>query len=85
MIGLDNGTRMKHCIFLISSRRLSGLPYVETQFPSAFRTSAGRLRLMSPYITPPLQRRGVTTCKDHQEVARSALVNGIESKMAALI
>jgi hypothetical protein len=22
MIGLDNGTRMKHCIFLISSQRL---------------------------------------------------------------
>jgi hypothetical protein len=39
---------------------------------------------MSPYITPP-SKRGDTTRKDHQEVARSALVNGIESKMAALI
>jgi hypothetical protein len=39
---------------------------------------------MSPYITPP-SKRGVTTCEDRQEVARSALVNGIESKMAALI
>jgi hypothetical protein len=38
---------------------------------------------MSPYITPP-SKRGVTTCKDCQEVARSTLVKGIESKMAAL-
>jgi hypothetical protein len=33
----------------------------------------------------PLQKRSVTTCKNHQEVARSALVKGIELKMAALI
>jgi hypothetical protein len=37
---------------------------------------------MSPYITPP-SKRGVTTHEDRQEVARSALVKGIESKMAA--
>jgi hypothetical protein len=36
-----------------------------------------------PLTLPPLQRRGVTTREDHQEVARSALVNGIESKTAA--
>jgi hypothetical protein len=35
---------------------------------------------MSPYITP-LQKHGVMTC----EVARSALVKGIEPKMVALI
>jgi hypothetical protein len=34
-----------------------------------------------PLTSPPLQRHGVTTCEDRQEVARSALVNGIESKM----
>jgi hypothetical protein len=39
---------------------------------------------MSPYITPP-SKHGVMMCEDRQEVARSALVNGIESKMAALI
>jgi hypothetical protein len=39
---------------------------------------------MSPYITPP-SKRGVTTREDRQEVARSALVNGIELKMAMLI
>jgi hypothetical protein len=39
---------------------------------------------MSPYITPP-SKHGVTTCEDRQEVARSALVNGMESKMAVLI
>jgi hypothetical protein len=38
-----------------------------------------------PLILPPLQKRGVTTREDHQEVARSALVKGMESKMAALI
>jgi hypothetical protein len=38
-----------------------------------------------PLTLPPLQKCGVTTCKDHQEIARSALVKGIESKMAALI
>jgi hypothetical protein len=39
---------------------------------------------MSPYITPP-SKRGVMTREDHQEVARSALVKGMESKIAALI
>jgi hypothetical protein len=39
---------------------------------------------MSPYITPP-SKCGVTTREDRQEVARSALVKGIESKMATLI
>jgi hypothetical protein len=39
---------------------------------------------MSSYITPP-SKCGITTCEDHQEVARSTLVKGIESKMAALI
>jgi hypothetical protein len=39
---------------------------------------------MSPYITPP-SKRGVTTREDRQEVARSALVNEIESKMAVLM
>jgi hypothetical protein len=38
-----------------------------------------------PLTLPLLQRRSVMTCKDCQEVARSALVNGIESKRAALI
>jgi hypothetical protein len=38
-----------------------------------------------PLTLPPPSKRGVTTCEDHQEVARSALVKGIESKMAALI
>jgi hypothetical protein len=32
-----------------------------------------------------LSKRGVTMCEDRQEVARSTLVKGIESKMAALI
>jgi hypothetical protein len=39
---------------------------------------------MSPYITPP-SKCAVTTRKDHQEVARSTLVKGVESKMATLI
>jgi hypothetical protein len=39
---------------------------------------------MSPYITPP-SKRGIMMREDRQEVARSALVKGIESKMAALI
>jgi hypothetical protein len=39
---------------------------------------------MSPYITPP-SKCGITIHKDCQEVARSALVKGIELKMAALI
>jgi hypothetical protein len=34
---------------------------------------------------PPLQRRGVMTREDCQEVARSALVKDIESKRAALM
>jgi hypothetical protein len=38
-----------------------------------------------PLTLPPPSKRGVTTRKDRQEVARSTLVNGIESKMAALI
>jgi hypothetical protein len=38
-----------------------------------------------PLTLPPLQKRGITTCKDRQEVTRSALVKGMESKMAALI
>jgi hypothetical protein len=38
-----------------------------------------------PLTLPPLQKRGVTTREDHQEVARSAPVKGMESKMAALI
>jgi hypothetical protein len=38
-----------------------------------------------PLTLPPLQKCGVTMCEAHQEVARSALVNGIESKRAALI
>jgi hypothetical protein len=36
-----------------------------------------------PLTSPPLQRHSVTMHEDCQEVARSALVNGIESKMAA--
>jgi hypothetical protein len=39
---------------------------------------------MSPYITPP-SKCGVMMHEDRQEVARSALVKGIESKMATLI
>jgi hypothetical protein len=38
-----------------------------------------------PLTLPPLQKHGVTTHEAHQEVARSALVNGIESKRATLI
>jgi hypothetical protein len=38
-----------------------------------------------PLTLPPLQKRGVTTCEDRQEVARATLVKGIESKIAALI
>jgi hypothetical protein len=38
-----------------------------------------------PLTLPPLQKCGVMTRKDHQEVARSALVKGMESKMATLI
>jgi hypothetical protein len=34
---------------------------------------------------PPLQKHGITTREDRQEVSRSALVKGIELKMAALI
>jgi hypothetical protein len=39
---------------------------------------------MSPYITPP-SKCDITMCEDHQEVARSALVKGIEFKVAVLI
>jgi hypothetical protein len=38
-----------------------------------------------PLSLPPLQKHGITTRKNHQEVARSALVKGIELKMAVLI
>jgi hypothetical protein len=37
-----------------------------------------------PLILPPLAKCSVTTCEDRQEVARSALVKGIELKMAVL-
>jgi hypothetical protein len=37
-----------------------------------------------PYITPP-SKHSVTMHEDCQEVARSTLVKGIESKMATLI
>jgi hypothetical protein len=36
-------------------------------------------------LTLPPSKRGVMTREDHQEVARSTLVKGIELKMAALI
>jgi hypothetical protein len=39
---------------------------------------------MSSYITPH-SKCGVMMCEDRQEVARSALIKGIESKMATLI
>jgi hypothetical protein len=38
-----------------------------------------------PLTLPPLQKCGVTMHEARQEVARSALVNGIESKRATLI
>jgi hypothetical protein len=38
-----------------------------------------------PLTLLPLQKRGVMTREDRQEVARSALVKGMESKMATLI
>jgi hypothetical protein len=38
-----------------------------------------------PLTLPPLQKRGITTREDRQEVTRSALVQGMESKMAMLI
>jgi hypothetical protein len=38
-----------------------------------------------PLILPPPSKCGVMMHKDHQEVARSALVEGIELKRAALI
>jgi hypothetical protein len=38
-----------------------------------------------PLTLPPLQKCSITTCKNSQEVARSTLVKGIESKMATLI
>jgi hypothetical protein len=38
-----------------------------------------------PLTLPPLQKCGVTMREAHQEVARSALVNGIESKRTMLI
>jgi hypothetical protein len=36
-------------------------------------------------LTLPPSKCGITTREDRQEVARSALVKGIESKVAALI
>jgi hypothetical protein len=38
-----------------------------------------------PLTLPPLQKCGVTTREDRQDVTRSALMKGMESKMAALI
>jgi hypothetical protein len=38
-----------------------------------------------PLTLPPLQKHGVMMCEDCQEVARSTLVKGMESKMATLI
>jgi hypothetical protein len=38
-----------------------------------------------PLTSPPLQRCGITTHEDLQEVTRSALVKGIESKVAVLM
>jgi hypothetical protein len=38
-----------------------------------------------PLTLSPLQKRGITMREDRQEVARSALVKGMESKMATLI
>jgi hypothetical protein len=38
-----------------------------------------------PLTLPPPSKCGILTCKDCQEVARSALVKGIKSKMAVLI
>jgi hypothetical protein len=40
---------------------------------------------MDPLCHPPLQRHSIMTHEDLQEVTRSALANGIESKMAILI
>jgi hypothetical protein len=38
-----------------------------------------------PLTLPPLQKHGIITHEDCQEVARSALVKGIELKIAAFI
>jgi hypothetical protein len=38
-----------------------------------------------PLTLSPLQKCGITMHEDHQEVARSALMKGMELKMAALI
>jgi hypothetical protein len=38
-----------------------------------------------PLISPPLQKHGITMCEDLQEVTRSARVNGMLLKIAALI
>jgi hypothetical protein len=38
-----------------------------------------------PLILPPPSKHSVMACEDCQEVARSALVKGIELKMATLI
>jgi hypothetical protein len=37
-----------------------------------------------PLTLPPLQKCGITTCEDCQEVSRSNLVEGIELKIDAL-
>jgi hypothetical protein len=41
--------------------------------------------LTCPLTSPPLQRCGITMCEDLQEVARSALVKGIDLQVAALM
>jgi hypothetical protein len=38
-----------------------------------------------PLTISLLQKYSIMTCEDHQEVARSTLVQGIELKMAMLI
>jgi hypothetical protein len=48
------------------------------------RISEVRKQMDVPLYYPP-SKCGITMCEDRQEVARSALVKGIESKVAALI
>jgi hypothetical protein len=38
-----------------------------------------------PLTSHPLQRCGITTCEDLQEVAKSTLVNGMELNVAVLM
>jgi hypothetical protein len=56
MIGLDNGTHMKHRIFLIFSRRLGRslpvclqivLDYIQAPFVNAGRVEVGQVRVGS--------------------------------------